>query len=32
VIEAAYEETRRRILTEPFLASLGEPQHAATAI
>jgi NTE family protein len=25
VIEAAYEETRRRILATPFLASLGEP-------
>ena len=27
VIEAAYEETRRRILASPFLASLGEPRH-----
>ncbi len=31
VIEAAYEETRRRILATPFLASLGEPLSAATA-
>ena len=25
VIEAAYEETRRRVLSSPFLATLGEP-------
>jgi NTE family protein len=31
VIEAAYEETQRRILTTPLLASLGEPITAATA-
>jgi NTE family protein len=31
VIEAAYEETRRRILTTPLLASLGSPIAAATA-
>ena len=31
VIEAAYEETRSRILTTPILASLGEPLVAATA-
>ena len=31
VIEAAYEETRTRILTPPFLASLGDPPAAATA-
>ncbi len=31
VIEAAYEETRRRILTTPLLASLGSPVTAATA-
>jgi NTE family protein len=31
VIEAAYEETRRRILASPSLASLGEPPAAATA-
>jgi NTE family protein len=32
VIEAAYEETRRRILALPFLATLGETGPAATAI
>ncbi len=31
VIESAYEETRRRILATPLLASLGEPVEAATA-
>ena len=31
VIEAAYEETRRRILSTPFLASLGDPIAAADA-
>jgi NTE family protein len=31
VIEAAYEETRRRVLSSPFLATLGEPPVAATA-
>ncbi len=31
VIEAAYEETRRRIVATPFLASLGEPLPAASA-
>ena len=31
VIEAAYEETRRRILATPLLASLGSPIAAATA-
>ncbi len=31
VIEAAYEETRRRIRTTPLLASLGEPVTAANA-
>jgi NTE family protein len=31
VIEAAYEETRRRVLSSPFLATLGEPAAAATA-
>jgi hypothetical protein len=25
VIEAAYEETRKRVLSTPFLASLGRP-------
>ncbi len=30
VIEAAYEETRRRVQSSPFLASLGEPAVAAT--
>jgi NTE family protein len=29
VIEAAYEETRRRILSTPFLATLGVPAPAA---
>jgi len=32
VIEAAYEETRRRVLARPLLAALGEPLPAATAI
>jgi NTE family protein len=32
VIEAAYEETRRRVLATPLLAALGEPLPAATAI
>ena len=32
VIEAAYEETRRRILATPLLAALGEPPPAATAM
>jgi NTE family protein len=31
VIEAAYEETRRRIAATPALAALGEPVAAATA-
>ncbi len=31
VIEAAYEETRRRVLASPFLASLGDPSAGATA-
>ncbi len=31
VIEAAYEETRRRILASPFLASLGQSRPSATA-
>jgi NTE family protein len=31
VIEAAYEETRRRVLATPFLASLGEPLAAPVA-
>ena len=31
VIEAAYEETRRRIGTTPFLASLGGPAATAAA-
>ncbi len=31
VIEAAYEETRRRLLATPLLASLGEPLATATA-
>jgi NTE family protein len=30
VIEAAYEETRRRILSTPFLATLGVPAPAAS--
>jgi NTE family protein len=30
VIEAAYEETRRRLQSAPFLATLGEPAVAAT--
>jgi hypothetical protein len=28
VVRAAYEETHRRILASPFLASLGEPVAA----
>jgi NTE family protein len=32
VIEAAYEETRRRVLARPLLAALGEPLPAATAV
>ena len=31
VIEAAYEETRKRLLASPFLATLGDPPVAATA-
>jgi NTE family protein len=31
VIEAAYEETRRRILSTPFLATLGVPAPAVSA-
>ena len=31
VIEAAYEETRQRILATPFLASLGDPLAASHA-
>ncbi len=31
VVEAAYEETRMRILASPFLASLGEPRTSVTA-
>ncbi|HEX3334580.1 MAG TPA: patatin-like phospholipase family protein [Acidimicrobiales bacterium] len=31
VIEAAYEETRQRILSTPFLAALGEPLPEPTA-
>jgi NTE family protein len=31
VIEAAYEETRQRVLASPFLATLGEPTPAASA-
>ena len=31
VIEAAYEETRQRIRSTPFLATLGDPLPAATA-
>jgi NTE family protein len=31
VVEAAYEETRTRILASPFLASLGEPPTSGTA-
>jgi NTE family protein len=31
VIEAAYEETRKRILCSPLLASLGQPAATATA-
>jgi hypothetical protein len=32
VIEAAYEETCRRIRATPLLAALGEPRPAATAV
>ncbi|HWE65854.1 MAG TPA: patatin-like phospholipase family protein [Acidimicrobiales bacterium] len=32
VIEAAYEETRKRVLANPFLASLGEPVRATAAV
>jgi NTE family protein len=32
VIEAAYEETRKRILSTPFLADLGEPLRARSAV
>jgi NTE family protein len=32
VIEAAYEETRRRILSTPFFASLSEPVSAAAVV
>jgi hypothetical protein len=32
VIEAAYEETRKRILSTPFLADLGEPQRTRSAV
>jgi len=28
VIEAAYEETRRRVASSPFLSTLGEPPVA----
>jgi NTE family protein len=31
VIEAAYEETRHRVVASPFLAGLGEPTPAASA-
>jgi hypothetical protein len=31
VIEAAYEETRRRILSTPALASLGKPRSGTGA-
>jgi hypothetical protein len=31
VIEAAYEETRERILSTPVLGSLGTPLAASTA-
>jgi len=31
VIEAAYEETRRRILETPFLATLGQPGTLAAS-
>ena len=31
VVEAAYEETRKRILASPLLASLGQPAPAASA-
>jgi NTE family protein len=31
VVEAAYEETRKRILASPLLAALGEPTQSATA-
>jgi NTE family protein len=32
VIEAAYEETRRRVRETPFLASLGQPKARVTAV
>jgi len=32
VIEAAYEETRKRILSTPFLANLNEPIRVAAAV
>jgi NTE family protein len=32
VIEAAYEETRRRIRSTPFLANLGQPQPVSAAV
>jgi NTE family protein len=32
VIEAAYEETRKRILSTPFLANLGEPVRESAAV
>jgi hypothetical protein len=31
VIEAAYEETRRRVLSSSFLATLGEPPATMSA-
>jgi hypothetical protein len=32
VIEAAYEETRKRILSTPFFDSIGEPAPAAAVV
>jgi NTE family protein len=32
VVEAAYEETRKRIISTPFFASLAEPARAAAAV
>jgi NTE family protein len=32
VVRAAYEETRKRVLSMPFLASLGEPLPATAAV
>ena len=32
VVEAAYEETRRRVLATPFLTSLGQPDRIAAAL